>query len=216
VQGTDPVGLSVARANAEAAALLPTVNAALDILLRQHIIAARRTFFGGLAESIGYETQHLCVGFVDLVGSTALAQQLSTRELGATLTAFEHLAADSVTSNGGRVVKLIGDEVLYTAGDESSACTIALTLAATFTDHAVVPPVRAGVASGEVLLRDGDVFGPVVNLAARAVKVALAGEVVAPSAVATAAGIESEPLSEQQLKGLDDHAPLCRLVAASG
>jgi class 3 adenylate cyclase len=40
------------------------------------------------------------------------------------------------------------------------------------------------VAGGEVLLRDGDVFGPVVNLAARAVEVALAGQVVAPMAVA--------------------------------
>ena len=86
-------------------------------------------------------------------------------------------------------MKLIGDEVLYTAGDESSACVIALSLAATFADHPIVPQVRVGVASGDVLLRDGDVFGPVVNLAARAVKVAAAGEVATPVAVATAAGV---------------------------
>jgi hypothetical protein len=90
----------------------------------------------------------------------------------------------TVTSAEGRVVKLIGDEVLYTASDEASACTIALNLATTFTDRPIVPAVRAGVAGGDVLLRDGDVFGPVVNLAARAVKVAAAGEVVAPVAVA--------------------------------
>ncbi|MGC1799818.1 MAG: adenylate/guanylate cyclase domain-containing protein, partial [Solirubrobacterales bacterium] len=124
----------------------------------------------------GYESQRMCVGFVDLDGSTVLAQRLSTRELGTVLTEFEHVAADTVTSAGGRVVKLIGDEVLYTASDEASACTIALNLATTFTDHPVA--VRAGVAGGDVLLRDGDVFGPVVNLAARAVKVAAAGEVV--------------------------------------
>ncbi|MGC1814227.1 MAG: hypothetical protein WA696_08840, partial [Solirubrobacterales bacterium] len=77
----------------------------------------------------GYESQRMCVGFVDLVGSTVLAQRLSTRELGTVLTEFEHVAADTVTSAGGRVVKLIGDEVLYTASDEASACTIALNLA---------------------------------------------------------------------------------------
>jgi adenylate cyclase len=209
VRDGDPVGLGVARANAEAAALVPTASAALDVLLRQHIIAARRTILGDAAEA-GYETQRMCVGFVDLVGSTALARRLSIRELGAVLTEFEHIAADAVTEIGGRVVKLIGDEVLYTAGDAHAACTIALNLAAAFDDHPVVPRVRGGVAAGEVLLRDGDVFGPVVNLAARAVKLAAPGEVVVPAEVAAAAGIAAEPLS-QQLEGFPPDVKLCRL-----
>ena len=137
----DPGRLGVARANAEAAALLPFVGTALDALLRQHLIGARRTILGDIADA-GYETQHLLVGFVDLVSSTALAQRLSTRELGAALTEFENLAADAVTAEGGRVVKLIGDEILYTAGDERSGCRIAFKLAATFADHSVIPPVR--------------------------------------------------------------------------
>lgn len=212
VRDADPVDLKLARANAEAVALLPVANSALDILLRQHIIAARRTILGD-AVGAGYETQPMCVGFVDLVGSTALAQRLSTRELGSVLAEFEHLAADTVTAAGGRVVKLIGDEVLYAARDELSACTIALDLASTLTDHPRVPPVRAGLAGGDVLLRDGDVFGPVVNLAARAVKVAAAGEVVATKAVATTAGLHAEALGHHQLKGFDDDVELCRLLA---
>jgi class 3 adenylate cyclase len=210
VRDEDPVGLGLARANAEASTLMPTVNAALDILLRQHIIAARRTILDDPAA--GYETQRKCVGFVDLVGSTALAQRLSVRELGSVLTEFEHIAADSVTATGGRVVKLIGDEVLYTADTEASICAIALDLAATFAAHPVIPTVRVGVAGGDVLLRDGDVFGPVVNLAARVVKVAEPGEVVAPAALAAAAGIRAEPLGEHQLKGFDDDVELCRLL----
>jgi adenylate cyclase len=206
----DPVGLGVARANAEAATLVPTVNSALDVLLRQHLIGARRTILGVAADA-GYETRRMCVGFVDLVGSTALAQRLSTRELGAVLTEFEHVAVDTVTSAGGRVVKLIGDEVLYTASDEASACEIALTLATTFAEHPVVPTARASVAAGDVVLRDGDVFGPIVNLAARAAKVAAPGEVVAPAAVAAAAGIPAEPVGHEALEGFDD-VELCRLL----
>jgi class 3 adenylate cyclase len=211
-RGEDPVGLAVARANAQAAALLPTVIAALDILLREHIIRARRTILGDAAEA-GYETQRMGVGFVDLVGSTALSHRLSARELGSVLTTFEHIAVDSVTALGGRVVKLIGDEVLFTADDEASACNIALTLAATFSDHPLVPNVRAGVAAGEVMLRDGDVFGPVVNLAARAVKAAGRGEVVASVTVAAAGGFKTEPLSPYLLKGFDDPIVLARLIA---
>ena len=136
------VGLGLARADAQAAALVPTANAGLDILLREHVIAARRSILGDPAEA-GYETQRMAVGFVDLVGSTVLAQRLSTRELGALLTAFEYLVADSVTVHGGRVVKLIGGEVLYTTDDELSACRIALNVTAALTGHPIAPLVRA-------------------------------------------------------------------------
>jgi class 3 adenylate cyclase len=214
VRGADPVGLRVAQANAEAAALLPMVGDALDVLLRQHLIAARRTSLGDAADA-GYEMQRLLVGFVDLVGSTVLTRRLSTRELGALLTEFETAAADTVTAAGGRVIKLIGDEVLYTAIDERTACAIALGLTARFADHESLPAVRAGVAGGDVLLRDGDVFGPVVNLAARAVKVAGPSELVAPPEIAAAAGLETEPLGAQSLKGFDEGVELCRVLAPS-
>jgi adenylate cyclase len=206
----DPVGLNVARANAEAAGLVPVIIQTLNVMLRQHLVAARRTILGDWEAA--YEMRPLLVGFVDLVGSTALSQQLSTAELGAVLGEFESVAAETVTGGGGRVVKLIGDEILYTAGDERSACAIALELASAFSDHPRIPAVRAGVAGGEVLMRDGDVFGPVVNLAARAVKVAGPSEVVAPPAVAEAAGLEVEPLGPQSLKGFDAGVELCRLV----
>lgn len=210
VRGTDPVGLGVARANSEAAALLPGVGPALDALLRQHLVASRRTIVGDA--EFAYETQRMCVGFVDLVGSTALTQRLTTGELGAVLTEFENTASDIVTAVGGRVVKLIGDEILYTVGDEPSACKIALELVAAFSEHPRIPAVRAGVAAGDVMLRDGDVFGPVVNLAARAVKLAAPGEVVASPDVAAAAGRRSEPIGQQALKGFDDQIELCRIL----
>jgi adenylate cyclase len=213
----DPVGLAVAHANADAAALLPFVGASLDTLLRQHLLAARRTILGDAIDP-GYETQRLIVGFVDLVGSTALAQRLSTRELGAVLTEFENEAADAVTASGGRVVKLIGDEILYTAPDERAGCAIALELAATFADHPRVPQTRAGLAAGDVLLRDGDVFGPVVNLAARAVKLASPCELVAEDEVIVAAGLRGEPVATEPLKALATRSrcPACARPSEHG
>jgi class 3 adenylate cyclase len=209
---TDPVGLRAARASAEAVALVPTAGAVLETLLREHIIGARRTT-RGTASPLGHETRQMCVGFLDLIGSTALAERLTTSELGVVLTEFEHTATDTVTARGGRVVKLIGDAVMYVVTDESAALGIALDVIAVVSESPRVPPVRGGVAAGGVLTRNGDVFGPVVNLAARAVKMAAAGEVVAPVAVASAAGIEAEPLGRHQLRGFDDDVDLCRLRA---
>ena len=204
-------GLALARANADAAALVPAVTAALDVLFRQHVVAARRSGMG-LEADAGYETQRMAVGFVDLVGSTALVQRLDTRELGALLTEFENTASDTITSRGGRVVKLIGDEILFTAADERAATDIAFALERVFGEHQRIPDIRAGLASGDVLLRDGDVFGSTVNLAARAVKEAGSGQLIASPEFAEAAGVGIEPLGTRELKGLDEPVELCRLL----
>jgi class 3 adenylate cyclase len=197
----DQIGLAVARANVEATALLPLVAPALDALFRQHLLAAQRTSNTD-EDLVGFETRRLVVGFVDLVGSTQLGEELTMSDLGSVLTEFEHIAADAVTAGGGRVIKLIGDEIMYTASDAASASAIALDLAETFRRHPVVPLVRAGLATGRVMLRDGDVFGSVVNLAARVVKVAHPGEVMAAFGAEADAGLRFEPAGTHHLDGI--------------
>lgn len=207
----DPSGLEVARANIEAAQLLPMVAPVVDALLRQHLIAAQRSAAED-ADLVGYETQDLMVGFVDLVGSTELGEQLDFRELGDVLTTFELVAQETVTDGGGRVVKLLGDEVLFTVPDPGSGVGIALDLAASFARHPTVPRARVGLAYGRVMLRDGDVFGPVVNLASRVVDEAAPAEVLATAEVASLAGCPSEPAGRHRIKGLEGDVELRRLL----
>jgi adenylate cyclase len=193
--------------------LIPGLVRAHELLLRQHLLLARRSSLGAAAEG-GYEKRRMCVGFVDLVGSTGLALGAGTAALGEVLTEFEHVCADVVTASGGRVVKLIGDEVLFTTSEVPAACEIALALALRFEEHCALPPVRAGLAGGEVMLRDGDVFGPVVNLAARVVALAGPGEVLAPAELVAAAGVPAQPPAAYRLKGFDVPVELCVLAPA--
>jgi adenylate cyclase len=210
-QRQDPVGLGVARANVEAASLLPFVAPALDALLRQHLLIARRLTTSD-AEVVGFETRQLVVAFVDLVGSTELGETLEMGQLGATLSDFENIATETIAEGGGRVVKLIGDEIMYTAPDAFAGASIAIDLTDAFDDHPTVPRVRAGLASGPVMLRDGDVFGPVVNLASRAAKVAGPAEVVTTAEVALDAGLPHESLGPHHLSGIPGDVELYRLV----
>ena len=206
-------GLAIARANAEAVELIPLVVSLLEVLLRQHVIAARRSIEAEQVES-GYEVQHLCVGFVDLVDSTSLAQTSTVRELGALLADFEVLATERVLDSGGRVVKLIGDEVLFTAPTVERGAAIALAISAALDAHPGLPPARCGLAVGDVTLKGGDVFGPVVNLAARVVREAAPGEVlVAGSGLEAArqATARLEPVGPRRLKGFADPVPLYRV-----
>jgi class 3 adenylate cyclase len=207
----DPVGLAVARANVEAASLLPLVPTTLDVLFRQHLLLAQRPY-SPLADRVGFETQQLVVGFVDLVGSAELAEELSISELGALLGAFEEMALDTVTQAWGRVVKLIGDEVLFTAPDPAAACRIALELAAACDAQELLPAAHVGLAGGSVMLREGDVFGPVVNLAARFVKEAEPGQVVTTEEIARSAGCAFEAIGHRRLKGMATEAQLVALT----
>ncbi len=176
----DPSGLELAKANAAAATLLVEAGHAIDVLLRRHVEAAQRPLMPG-----GQDTVAIAVGFADLVGSTALGEELSIAELGRVIAEFDERAVDTIVDAGGRAVKFNGDDVMFVAPDPAAGCEISLQLAARFSNDARLPPVRVGLAFGDVLTRDGDYFGPVVNLAARIIQLA------APSEVVTAAGVKS-------------------------
>lgn len=167
----DPSGLALARANTESLAFLDDLAQAFDTLLRHHIELSFRPneVMGALSE---VDLVRRSVGFADLVDSTAWTQRLDLRGLSLALTQFDAVVSELVVGHGGRVVKLMGDEVMFISNDPVTAVDTALALIESFSSHPVLPPLRAGVASGEVLARDGDYSGVIVNLAARAVKIA--------------------------------------------
>jgi adenylate cyclase len=192
---------------------------ALEVLLRHHLELARRMtptvgYRGGIAT---YETRRIAVGFADLTGSTALAARVDFTDLAAALEAFEQLATDVVHRYGGRVVKLIGDEVMFSAGDANAACAIANDLVDEASTRPELPPLRVGIAVGDVLNRAGDCFGPVVNLAARLVDRAEPDTVLLPAAAAAEldpARFESSGGTTMELRGFDDPVPVTRVYRA--
>jgi adenylate cyclase len=166
----DPSGLQLARANAESLLMLDGVARGFDTLLRHHI---QRGFRRDVSDTLsGVDLVRRSVGFADLVDSTAWTQQLDLRVLAHALTRFDATASEIVVGHGGLVVKLIGDEVMFVANDPAAAVDIGLALIDAFASDDVLPEVRVGIATGDVLARDGDYSGPIVNLAARAVKLA--------------------------------------------
>jgi adenylate cyclase len=123
------------------------------------------------------------VAFIDLVAFTAITEDIAQDQLGALIDRFEMTVHDRVTTGGGRIVKMIGDEVMFVSDDASGATDIALDLIDAFSDDDSVPEARAGLATGSVLAHGGDYFGPVVNLASRIVGVARPSTVVVSDAV---------------------------------
>jgi adenylate cyclase len=106
----------------------------------------------------------VALGFVDLVGSTSWAEGLSLREHSLALSRFESSAWSSAVLAGGRVVKMIGDEVFFAAPTVDAACRIGSEVCRGAALDALLPPARGAVGHGLVTPREGDYFGPLVNL----------------------------------------------------
>ena len=156
----------------------------------------RYTLWGAPTEEA---TADVVVGFADLVGFTALEHTLTPRQVDGLLRTFEARAVGTATSATTRVVKLIGDEVMYVAGTTDEALAIARALV----DDPDLPDLRVGIAAGRVVTRAGDVFGSPVNLAARLVATAQPGEILLDAVAAGRANDADalEPRGARDLPG---------------
>ncbi|MET0435188.1 MAG: adenylate cyclase regulatory domain-containing protein [Cellulomonas sp.] len=168
------------------------------------------------------------VGFADMVSFTRRTAGLGSTDLSDFVQRFETAARDVVTQCGGRVVKTIGDAVLFVADDVRTGAKVALELARVLGGDLDVErergagglaegargvtPVRVGVVWGRVLSRFGDVFGPSVNVAARLTDIADPSTVLTDPATARllldAPGMLLEPLPERELEGIGALAPV--------
>ena len=150
--------------------LLPLLRALQDYVWRRHLAANA----GRLLDSGGGDRRELAVGFADLVGYTSRSRGMGGRELGAMVEDFESTASEVIARHHGRVVKTVGDGVLYTAVSAIDAVEIGLELPEAWqAEHR--PPLRVGAAYGTVLTHLGDVYAPVVNLASRLTSIARPG-----------------------------------------
>lgn len=160
-------------ANRIAAALLPVGEYLHNYVWRRHLAAA-----AGRALSPGNErldARELVVGFADIVGYTSVARHSNATELAKLLERFESDSAAVIAERHGRVVKTVGDEVLFLVDSPGDAAEIALRLTEPDRERRGLSTLRVGMAMGSVLSRHGDVYGPVVNLAARLTSTAKPG-----------------------------------------
>lgn len=162
-----------------ARSLVDVVPEVMGTLFLHHVDRAVDRYNAGGGDEVGARVAYLAVGFVDLVESTRMVQALAADGIADALTAFEQRATEVVAAHHGRVVKTIGDEVMFVATTATDAAEIALDLVSFAEGHPALRGLRGGLAWGPLVRGYGDYYGPVVTLAARAVKQARPGEVLA-------------------------------------
>jgi adenylate cyclase len=166
-----------------ASLLLPAMERLQTYVWRRHLAAAAGRAVAGSDElSRGIRV----VGFADIVSYTRLTRRLSEVELGQLIERFEGMAADVVALNGGRVIKSIGDEVLFVTDTPAQGAAVALALQDKVASAEDMPELRIGLAYGSILIRLGDIYGEVVNIASRLTSEAKPGRVLGDREIAAA------------------------------
>lgn len=207
-------GPSQASRRDEALRLVETIGPDFEALLtyvwRRHLLAAvtRVESLDGLADE---HVAEATVGFADLVSFSALTNRLDEDEIGDLVEVFEGRSHDVVSLHRGRVVKTLGDSVLYMATSPEEGVEIAWDIVKVIGGDQRLPDVRVGVVTGPVVLRMGDVYGRAVNLAARLVGVARRNRVITDQHTAERLDenrYETRVLPARPVRGFGDLEPV--------
>lgn len=154
------------------------------------------------------------VGFADLVSYTSLSRRMNEKTLAQLVQRFENKCAEIISVGGGRLVKTVGDEVLYIAETPPAAgAEISLALAQAFTEDEILPQCRVSMVWGRILSRLGDIYGPTVNLAARLTTLAQPGTVLVDAMTAAALGQDDRfvlvpPQKSENVRGFGEIHPV--------
>lgn len=173
-------------------------------ILTHHFRQATQRQRASMGASAVDDLSRYAVGFVDLAGFTLRTAALGPSQLSEFVRHFEVVAFELAADLGARIVKHIGDEVMFASIDASRAAMLATELIRHFRADDVA--ARGGLAYGDVLHRRGDFHGPVVNLASRLTAEAVEGEVLVDAGMRDAAGerLDLEPAGRRNLKGFTD------------
>ena len=153
---------------------------------------------------MGQEDHKLAaIVFTDIVGYTKQMEEneLRTMQL---LQQQREIIFPLVKSFGGEVIKEIGDGLMMMFGSAVEAVRFAIAAQNRLKDEELT--IRAGIHIGDVIFRDGDVFGSAVNTAARIEPLAPPNGICISedvhSQLQNKSDIETIPLGKKELKGV--------------
>lgn len=195
VVGAHVGGLRPRAADRLVAEVLPELEQLQSYVWRRHLAATASRWIASARRSdpdmVASDTWSLSVGFADMVGFTRTTRRRSMDELAEMIERFSVVTTEVIADGRGRIIKTVGDEVLFVTEHPADAAAMAVGLRDRVRTEPSLPELRIGLAHGMVLTRYGDVYGEVVNVAARLTSQARPDTVLVDQEIADA--LRSDP-----------------------
>jgi class 3 adenylate cyclase len=166
-------------------------------------------FLTGKQEGIRGDRILATVLFTDIVGSTALASSMGDQRWLDLLETHNRIVRSQLDRFRGREVKMTGDGCVATFDGPARAVACAVEIVEQVA--AIGLDLRAGIHTGEVELREGDIGGVGVHIASRVMSQAETGGILVSGTVkdlVVGSGIEFAPCGIFDLKGVPGEWPL--------
>ena len=149
--------------------------------VRAFVTEEIRRFVRGLEPSSEADRVLTTVLFTDIVGSTERATSLGDREWGRLLSQHFALTRTEIARFHGTEIKTLGDGVVATFDGPTRAVRCACEIRSRSRELGL--QLRAGLHTGECVLKDGDIEGVAVHFASRVMEKAGPGEVLVSGTV---------------------------------
>ena len=150
-------------------------------------------------------------GFIDISGFTMFTDQHGDAASVNALAEFRQVVRDVASHHGVRIDKWLGDGAMFVGVDTAPLVSALLDIEARLEDSEFPLPLRAGIASGMVILFEGDDYiGTPVNLASRLCNEAEPGQTLVTEAVAAVlpASVARSPMGHVEVRGLAEPVPV--------
>ena len=160
-------------------------------------------FLTGKQEGVKGDRVLATVLFTDIVGSTALASSMGDQRWLDLLETHNRIVRSQLDRFRGREIKMTGDGCVATFDGPARAVACAVEVVEQVA--AIGLDLRAGIHTGEVELRDGDIAGVAVHIASRVMSHAETGGILVSGTVkdlVVGSGIEFAPCGTFDLKGI--------------
>jgi len=150
--------------------------------------------------------QLLATMFADIQGYTALMQNDEQASI-EVVKVFKDTVEREVADHGGKIIQFYGDAIMAVFPSSVNAVSAAQIIQRAFNSAGNIP-VRIGINSGDVLYRDGNIFGDSVNIASRIESMGVAGSVLISKDVQThiknKKDIKTESLGVFEFKNVEE------------
>ena len=191
-----------------ASASAPEAPAALPESGTQSMLSQAKLEFKFRREN----TQVLTVFFIDIAGYTERSSTVDMSSLMKLIKAFEEIVGTSVAVHRGSIVKKMGDGILAVFKHPLNATAAALDVQRKIVDYNSMRveqekfQARIGLNTGQVIRKDKDIFGEVVNVASRMQSAATPGDVLLTEATYQEVRdyVRCTELGKIQVKGIKD------------
>lgn len=155
------------------------------------------------------------IAFIDLSGFTQFTHDHGDEAAVLALKFFRDVTREVCTRRGVRIAKWLGDGAMMIGVEAEDLAECITEIGQIFADHDAALPLRAGVATGPVILFEGDDYiGSIVNLAARLADRAAPGQLLAPKDFMSAMMVNTEAtsLGPMNINGFSEPLEIVSLV----